>query len=160
MKEIRPYTDKHGELSPAIYREEAAPCWFGQVEPTRLVFSIFKIIFVSRARISRAGSRRSHHVRDFAAPIGDGLARTRAPGPRAAQLPLCTPEKLVLPDVLPVPSRYRTAFPAVPSWYCTDLISKKNYSRTQGNARSILYSLSNFAAQAPTKLSFERKAEP
>ena len=44
----------------------------------------------------------------------EGLAKTPAPKPRAAKLSLCTPEKLVSPDVLVIPSRYHTAFPAVP----------------------------------------------
>ena len=91
-------------------------------------------------------------MHEILSTVRDGLARTRAPGPRAAQLSLCTPEKLVSPDVLAVPSRYPTAFPAVPSWYCTEPDS--------GEHASIPYSLLNFAAQAPTKLSFEREAEP
>ena len=60
--------------------------------------------------------------------VRDGLARGRAPRPRAAQLSLCTPEDLVPPDVLAVLSRYRTDFPAVPSWYGTDLISTTAYA--------------------------------
>ena len=49
----------------------------------------------------------------FGASVRDELAGGRALGPRAAQLYLCTPEKLVSPDVLAIPSRYHPAFPAV-----------------------------------------------
>ena len=59
----------------------------------------------------------------FFSTVRDGLARARAPGPQAAELSMCTPEDLVSPDVLTVLFRYRTNFPAVPSWYGTDLIS-------------------------------------
>ena len=97
----------------------------------------------------------------FFSTVGDGLARARAPGQQAAQLSLCTPENLVSPDVLAIPSRYRTDFPAVPSWYGTDLISSRNYSMgTQVNARSTLYTLSIQARQAPHELPFEREAKP
>ena len=55
----------------------------------------------------------------------------------------------------------RETIPAVPSWYCTDLISTRNYSLgTQVNAGSILYTLSIHAGQAPHELPFERKAKP
>ena len=60
----------------------------------------------------RAGS--CLHESFGGASVGDGLAKGRAPKPRAAQLYLCTPEKLVSPDVLVIPSRYHPAFPAVP----------------------------------------------
>ena len=77
---------------------------------------------------------------------------TRAPGPRAAQLSLCTPEKLVSPDVLAVPSRYRTAFPAVPSWYCTE---------PDSGERAINPVLTiELRSTSPHELSFEREAEP
>ena len=128
MREIRPYTDKHGELSPAIYREEAAPAGFVEV-PFIEIINYF--IFARENLVSwRAGSC-LHEI--FLASVGDGLARTRAPGPQAAKLSLCTPEKLVSRDVLAIPSRYRTAFPAVP-WvlYCSYLHDSLD---TQVNAR-------------------------
>ena len=55
----------------------------------------------------------------------------------------------------------RETIPAVPSWYCTGLISTRNYSLgTQVNAGSILYTLSIHVGQAPHELPFERKAKP
>ena len=63
-------------------------------------------------------------------------SRGRAPGPQAAKLSLCTPEKLVSPDVLAIPSRYHTAFPAVPwvlyRWYLhKEPYSPSNYRTSQ-----------------------------
>ena len=90
-----------------------------------LFFSfLFFYVCARRTRFARGGPA-SHQL--FFSTVGDGLARARAPGPQAAQLSLCTPETLVSPDILAIPSRYRTDFPAVPSWYCTDLISTRNY---------------------------------
>ena len=51
MTEIRPYTDKHGELSPPIYRKEASPHKFGQVDPA-LLFLFFECIYNVRVKIS------------------------------------------------------------------------------------------------------------
>ena len=71
------------------------------------------------------------------------------------------PEDLVSPDVLAVLSRYRTDFPAVPSWNGTDIISSRNYSMsTEVNALSTLYTLSIQAKQAPHELPIEREAKP
>ena len=81
-------------------------------------------------------------------PSFEELARTRAPEPRAAQLSLCTPEKLVSPDVLTVLSQYHTAFPAVS---CTHYrTSFWRYS--PGTAllfQQYLVLTSSFAAEAP-----------
>ena len=100
--QIRPYTSKHGEPPPDIYREEAAPAWFGEV--------CFEIILLFCARKSRELEREDPALPEILSTVRDGLARAREPGPRAAQKSLCTPEKLVSPDVLAVPSRYRTAY--------------------------------------------------
>ena len=92
-------------------------------------------------------------------PSFEELARTRAPGPRAAQLSLCTPEKLVSPDALTVLSRYHTAFPAV------SCIHYRTSFWRYSPGTALLFQqypvlTSNFVAQVPTKLSFEREAEP
>ena len=58
--------------------------------------------------------------------MGDGLAKGRAPKPRAAQLSLCQPEKLVSPDVLVIPSWYHTLLFRQYPGYCTDGISPRN----------------------------------
>ena len=89
----------------------------------------------------------------------EGLARTRAPGPQAAKLSLCTPEKLVSPDALAIPSRYHTAFPAVS---CTHYrISLWRYSAgTELLFQQYPVPTPNFAARAPMKLSFGREVKP
>ena len=71
----------------------------------------------------RAGSC-LHEI--FGASKGDGLAKGRAPKPRAAQLSLCKPEKLVSPDVLVIPSWYHTLLFRQYPGYCTDGISPRN----------------------------------
>ena len=151
IMQIRQYTSKHGEPPPDIYREEVAPAWFGEV----LILKLFYFC----AREPRELARGVLLARDFSASVGDGIARTRAPGPRAAQRSLCTSEKLVSPDVLTVLSRHHTAFPAVS---CTHY--RTSFWRYSPGTALLFQQYpvptSNFAAQAPTKLSFGREAEP
>ena len=71
----------------------------------------------------RAGSC-LHEI--FGASVRDGLAKERAPKPRAAQLSLCKPEKLVSPDVLVILSWYHTLLFRQYPGYCTDGISPRN----------------------------------
>ena len=71
----------------------------------------------------RAGSC-LHEI--FGASVRDGLAKGRAPKPRAAQLSLCKPEKLVSPDVLVIPSWYHTLLFRQYPGYCTNGISARN----------------------------------
>ena len=98
-------------------------------------------------------------MHDNVLALFEGLARGRAPGPQAAKLSLCTPEKLVSPDVLAIPSRYHTAFPAVS---CTHYrISLWQYSAgTELLFQQYAVPTPNFAARAPMKLSFGREAKP
>ena len=98
IRETRPYTGKQGELLPAIYREEAAPGWFGKV-----LFFIFyfKIYFNLRAarefrRTSLSAGLLLHS--SVLRTVREGLARAREPRPQAVQLSLCTPENLVSRD--------------------------------------------------------------
>ena len=58
--------------------------------------------------------------------MGDGLAKGRAPKPRAAQLSLRKPEKLVSPDVLVILSWYHTLLFRQYPGYGTDGISPRN----------------------------------
>ena len=58
--------------------------------------------------------------------MGDGLAKGRAPKPRAAQLSLRKPEKLVSPDVLVIPSWYHTLLFRQYPGYGTDGIFARN----------------------------------
>ena len=98
-------------------------------------------------------------MHDIFLALFEGLARTRAPGPQAAKLSLCTPEKLVSPDVLAIPVRYHTAFPAVS---CTHYrTSLWRYSPgTELLFQQYTVPTPNIEARAPTKLSFGREAKP
>ena len=77
---------------------------------------------------SRVGAREALRCTTFFEHCSRGSPGDEDPGPQAAKLSSCTPEKLVSPDVLAIPSRYHTAFPAVPwvlyRWY----LHKKPYS--------------------------------
>ena len=93
--QTRPYTGTHGGPPPAIHREEASPGGFGKA-----LFFIFHFLFIlnfctRRTSFARGGPA-SHQL--FFSTVGDGLARARAPRPRAAQLYLCTPENLASRD--------------------------------------------------------------
>ena len=94
---------------------------------------LFHLIFAREKLASwRAGGPALHEILS----LFEGLARTQAPGPQAAKLSLCTPEKLVSPDVLAIPSRHHTAFPAVPwilyRWYLhKEPYSPSNYRTSQ-----------------------------
>ena len=148
--QIRPYTSKHGEPPPDIYQEEAAPAWFGEV--------VLKL-FIYCARESRELARGDSTCTRLLSICWRWDCEDASTGTAGCQLSLCTPEKLVSPDVLAVLSRYRTAFPAVS---CTHYrTSFWRYSL----GTALLFQqypvlTSNFAAQAPTKLSFGRGAEP
>ena len=95
----------------------------------------------------RAGSY-LHEI--FLASVGDGLARTRAPGPQAAKLSLCTPEKLVSPDVL-------ANTLSVPHCFSGSTLGTVPMVSPQGTI--LANELSNFAARAPKNLSFGREAK-
>ena len=90
----------------------------------------------------------SHEI--FLASVGDGLARTRAPGRQAAKLSLCTPEKLVSPDV---PANTLS----VPHCFSGSTLGTVPMVSPQGTILAI--ELSNFAARAPKKLLFGREAK-
>ena len=62
---------------------------------------IFIVIYFLRAIAhlnARAGSRGSRFTPGFFSTVRDGLAKARAPRPRAAHLSLCTPKNLVSRD--------------------------------------------------------------
>ena len=69
--QVRPYTNKYGEPPPDIYREEAAPAWFGEF--------CFKIILFFCARGSCLHESFKHLL--------EMSSQGRAPGPRAASYP-------------------------------------------------------------------------
>ena len=72
--------------------------------------------------------------------MGDGLAKGRAPKPRAAELSLCKPEKLVSPDVLVIP-------PGITLCFSGSTLGTVPMVSHQGTKLSI--ERSNYAARAP-----------
>ena len=111
----------------------------------------------ARARESRELAREGPALHEILSTVRDGLAKTRAPEPRTAQLSLCKPEKLVSPDFWRYPLGTALLFRQYPLGTVSPRRTTAGLRRTRNQ---ILYSQSNFAAQAPTSSPFERNAKP